>query len=205
MDRLTYIDAPESAWSSQISLAWPYSEVLCAVSACKINRSCVFWRDLKLLADCGQISRFQSVQVLFMGDAARCWVHVNSSYSLQELGDNNWREVVNISRRKLCHLLGNIRGRYKRCLEIGSWHFEAFIQSKASWTEGAIWTLMFPADAEFVCGKAPMTASMPRGMTEVHHVVSICENLCTLPNGDKTSVKHEVKKVGHTGCNLNNS
>lgn len=49
-----------------------------------------------------------------------------------------------------------------------------------------------------------MTASMPRGLMEVHHVVSVCENVCTSPDDDKTDVKHETKKAGHTGCNLNN-
>jgi hypothetical protein len=68
----------------------------------------------------------------------------------------------------------------------------AFIQSKASWTEGAEWTPKFPADAGSVCGKAPMTACMPQGMTEVHHVVFICENVCTLPDDNQTNVKYEV-------------
>jgi len=47
-----------------------------------------------------------------------------------------------------------------------------------------------------------MTASMPWGMMEVHHVVLNSENVCTLPD-DQTSMKHEIKKAGHNGCNLN--
>lgn len=164
MDRLTYIDIPKSPWSSQISLAWPYSEVRCAVSTCKVNRSCVFLKRLWITCWLWPV-RFYYMQILFMGYAARCWVHVNSSCSAEELKDNIWREIVNISKKALSCVGGNILGRCKRCLETGSLHFEALIQSKAGWTEGAKWTPKFPADAGFVCGKVPMTASMHDGHT----------------------------------------
>jgi hypothetical protein len=92
----------------------------------------------------------------------------------------------------------NISKKAVSCVGKYSWkvqevliNFEAFIQSKASWTEGAEWTSKFPADAGSVCGKAPMTACMPQGKTEVHHVF-ICENVCTLPDDNHTNVKYKV-------------
>lgn len=160
MDRLTYIDIPESPWSSQISIAWPYSEVWCAVSTCKVSRSCVFLRDFKLLVDYDQLD-FTLCKYYLWGmlqDAEFIW----TVHALQK----NWKiifeEKLWIFQRTLRHVLGNI---LERCLETGSWHFEALIQSKAHWSEGTKWAPKFPADAGSVCGKVPMTASMHDGST----------------------------------------
>jgi hypothetical protein len=63
-------------------------------------------------------------------------VHVDSPPSLQELRDNVWRDVANISRQLLHIVVRNVFGRHEAYLGAVGHHFKTDIRKKVHWIAG---------------------------------------------------------------------
>lgn len=76
----------------------------------------------KALEHC-ECHKWQITMIFAHGGALKYKMHVNNSFSLQDLKDTIEREISATSRQQLCYMPRNIFCRYTAYLEVYGWHF----------------------------------------------------------------------------------